>query len=139
MNVTYEQLFHLHTNRQALTEYLMQPKIRQFYNDNGIRIDTMIDKRNKLMKDFFVMDGDKVRFETIPAIPKIDAVYKTEHKVIKKGTWFRSEVSEKHKIMVSDEIPATSEQKIPVMIEGKTMEQYDKAMEELNKFEITIK
>lgn len=66
VSITNARLYELHVNRKALLDQLMEiqylPKVKQFYNDNGIRIDTIIKKKNQILSDFFVMEGGNVKF-----------------------------------------------------------------------------
>lgn len=51
--------------------YLLKSKIRDFYNEFGIRIDTTQKRLEELKKEYFVFENDKIKMtEEPPPIPK---------------------------------------------------------------------
>lgn len=93
INVTNHALFALEQEVQSMNNSILQfwfkSKIGEFYNENGVRLRGIHDKRMEIMKKYFVMDEGKLKLE---------------------GEDGKQE---------------------PVLIEGYTMEDYNKAMEVL--------
>lgn len=79
--------------KDSILYQFLSPKIRFFYKQNGIRIQTLVSKVGELNKEFFEYEGDR----------------------LKKG-----------------------EDKKPVLLEGKTAEEFDLRLNELMDREVNI-
>lgn len=67
MQGTNRQLLSLHREAQTMTGLIAifnRSKIKQFYGDNVIRINTLNEKISKIQREFLVIEeGDKIRHE----------------------------------------------------------------------------
>lgn len=67
MQGTNRLLLSLHREAQTMTGLIAifnRSKIKQFYVDNAIRINTLNEKISKMQREFFVIEeGDKIRHE----------------------------------------------------------------------------
>lgn len=66
-NTTKNQLLNYHKQIQGMKgtiyEEFHAPKIREFYRNNGIRIDGINHEIDSLKKSYFVIEDDKIKFE----------------------------------------------------------------------------
>ncbi len=140
INVTNERLLEVSRSEQALMKLYEDIKFNRFRADffqaNGERLKTAKSKEWKIIKEFFVteVDGDKgeiVKTEKVSPTPKVEAVYKTE--VVRKKTWFKKEITKQ--VLVTKEVPEKKNADKPVLHEGKTMEEFEKAYDEFKKLE----
>src|SRR4029077_19853997 len=122
LNVTNGRLLELIQNEQSLIKLYEDIRYNRFRSDflsnNSERLNSVIAQNSKIMKEFFEINEDgRVKMEAPPSIPKVEAVYKTEKKIIKEKTTFSKEVTEDIKVLVSPEIPEQKQQPRPVMLE----------------------
>lgn len=67
MNITTRQLFAWHQEIQSMNgsihHIFNRSKIKEFYNDNGIRIDTMFKKLKEIQTEYFVIENEQIKKE----------------------------------------------------------------------------
>lgn len=67
MNATNKTLLLMHQEIQkmqgSVNGLFHKGKIKQFYNDNGLRIDTLQEKMRKLQSSFFVIENEQIKKE----------------------------------------------------------------------------
>lgn len=49
--------------QNSVIMYLMKGRLADFYKDYGIRINTVMDKKTSLQKEYFVFEDEKVKHE----------------------------------------------------------------------------
>lgn len=73
MQGTNQTLLNIHRETQqlqtTLTGLFLKSKIKQFYTDNSIRIETILGKMQKLQSEFFVIENEKIKTEGEDAQP----------------------------------------------------------------------
>ncbi len=99
-NTTNNRLLTWHNEIQSLNGSIvakfLHSKIREFYNNNGVRINSLQDKRSELTKKYFVIEDDKLKTE------------------------------------------GDGENAKPVLIEGKTNEDFENELKELMEKEVAV-
>jgi len=67
MNARNRNLLNLHRDGQQmihepkLGDLFHKNKVKQFYNDNGLRIQTIHDKMRKLQSEYFVVENEQIK------------------------------------------------------------------------------
>jgi len=65
MNATNRTLLILHKEAQQMQSTLnglfQRSKLKQFYNDNGLRIETIHGKMRKLQSEYFVVENEQIK------------------------------------------------------------------------------
>lgn len=78
---TNAQLYELSQNEKALIQMLfsisMQPKVKDFWKNNSIRVQTMLRKKNEILQEFFVIENETVKMikETVDGKEKDTPVF----------------------------------------------------------------
>lgn len=125
--VTNQRLLELSRNENLLIKLYEDIRYNRFRSDfiqaNKERVKSVNDKSWKITKEFFVIEEDKVKFEPTPPIPKVPAVYKTE--VVREKSFWKKEITKQ--VLISEEIPEKKQPDHPVLLEDKTMEEFNKA------------
>ena len=65
MNITNRQLLSMHREigqlQSSIVGIFLKNKIKQFYADNGIRIESLQEKISKLQQEYFVIENEKIK------------------------------------------------------------------------------
>lgn len=129
-NIPTQQLIQYHNqiidiqNKGHVLELLLRRKIIDFYQNNGIRLKSVLDESDKILNEHFVVDEGKVKMKKVmvevPAAPYTPEVL----------SWWDRNIKGK-KVSPAPQ-PTFKEEDKPIMQDGKTMDDYQKAMAEFN-------
>lgn len=139
MLLDYENTVNRLQNQDPGLYMILFKTIRQWYNDNGIRLDTLKEKIKKLYEEFLEFEGEKetykIKLVTKDPIPAVPAKYET--KIVRKGNWFRKEITEQ--VLISAEVPEQKFPPMPVFMPDKTEEELNKRYDALVNALVEIK
>lgn len=79
--INYDQEIMSWSQNGSVLMHFLQPKIKQFYNDNGIRLQTAYGKINSLIEEHFELDENK-KIKTIEVEKDGN---KSQQRVLKEG------------------------------------------------------
>lgn len=111
--------------------------IREWYNNNGVRLDSLKERIKKLQKEFLKFENDQIKFIPEVKIPAVPAVYEEKLESKKWYEFWRKPLI--IKVLVLPEVPEKIVAAEPVFLPGKTSEEFDKRYKELVDEEVEIK